>query len=104
MRLYEQLLQEAAQEKEKETADREKHQKMRAYIRRHSRSTVTGGGYVISEEIQEGEQRHLAHLQVLCDFLIWGVKGLAGSYRMAHLRRKYPVEYAHLRDIEISSE
>ena len=111
MRLYEQILQEATQEKEKENPEREKqqgirdgkHQKMRAYIRSRRRSAAAGGGYVTSEEIQEGRGRHVADLQALCDHLIYGVKGPAGSYRMAHLRRKYPVEYAHLGDIDISS-
>lgn len=105
MGLYERLLQEAAQEKEKgmENPEQERHQRMRAYIRSRRRSAVAGGGYITSEEIQEGEQRHVADLQAFCNLLICGVKGPAGSYRMAHLRRKYPVEYAYLRDIETSS-
>ena len=113
MGLYERKLQEAAQEKEKgmENPEQEKHQRMqayklqrmRAYIKSRRRSLVPGGGYVTSEEIQEGRGRHVADLQALCDLLIYGVKGPAGGYRLAHLRRKYPVEYAHLRDIEVGS-
>jgi hypothetical protein len=49
------------------------------------------------------QEKHLADLQALCGFLICGVKGSAASYRMAHLRSKYPVEYGHLKDIETSS-
>lgn len=58
---------------------------------------------MVSEEIQEDQERLLANLQALCDLLICGVKGSAGSYRLAHLKRKYLMEYAHLRDIEIGS-
>jgi hypothetical protein len=33
-----------------------------------------------------------------------GVRSFGGGYRLAYLRSKYPVAYAHFRDIEISSE
>jgi hypothetical protein len=32
------------------------------------------------------------------------VRGFNGGYRLAYLRSKYPIQYAHLRDIEISSK
>jgi hypothetical protein len=90
MGLYERILQEAAQGKEKgmENPERERHQRMRAYISSRRRRAVPGGGggYVTSEEIKEEQEKHLADLQALCGFLIWGVKAPAGGYRLAHLR------------------
>ncbi len=102
MGLYQQLLQEAAQEEEKENPEWEKRQRMRAYVRSR-RKDMSGGGYVTSEEIQEDQERHLADLQALCGLVNGGVRSMGASYRLAWLRRKYPVEYAHLRDIEIGS-
>lgn len=110
MRLYERILQEAAQEKEKENPEQEKQQrrraykrqKMRAYIRSRRRSAVaSSGGYVSSEEIQEEQERHRADLHALCNFMTGGVRSTGAGYRLAHLRNKCRVEYAHLRDIEI---
>jgi hypothetical protein len=76
---------------------------MRAYIRSRRRIT-SGGGYVTSEKMQEEQENYLADLQALRNLLVNGVKGPYGGYRMAYLRSKYPTEYAHLRDIEISSD
>ena len=61
-----------------------------------------GGGYVTSEEIQEEQKRCLADLQALRSLMVNGGRVRYGSYRLAYLKRKYPTEYAHLRDIEIS--
>jgi hypothetical protein len=58
---------------------------------------------VTSEETREEQERYLADLQTLCGFVNGGVGSMGASYRLAWLRRKYPVEYAHLRDIEIGS-
>jgi hypothetical protein len=104
--LYERLLREAAQEeKEKENPEREKQQeRMRAYVRSRRRALLEGGGYVTSEEMQEEQERYLADLQALRNFLVNGARGSYGGYRLAYLRGKYPTEYAHLRDIEISSK
>ena len=102
MGLYERLLQEAAQEEQKEDPGREKRQRMHAYIRSRRR-VVPSGGYVTSEEVQQDQERHLADMQALCALVNGGVRSMGASYRLAYLRRKYPVEYAHLRDIEISS-
>jgi hypothetical protein len=110
MRLYERILQEAAQQKDKEDPEREeqqrmrdrKHQKLRSYIRR--RAVPESSGYLTSEEARKEQERHLADLQALGDLLICGVRSLGAGYRLALLRSKYPMEYAHLRDIEISSE
>jgi hypothetical protein len=96
---------EATQEQEeKESPQREKHQRMRAYIRSRRRVLPGGGGYVTSEEVREEQKRYRADLQALRNLLDKGVRDLGGGYRLAYLRRKYPMEYAHLRDIEISSK
>jgi hypothetical protein len=58
---------------------------------------------VTLEEMREEQERHLADLQALRNLTINGARGPYGGYRLAYLRSKYPTEYAHLRDIEISS-
>ncbi len=104
MGLYERLLREASQEKEKESPQRRKQQeRMKAYIRSRRRD-IPGGGYVTSEEMREEQERCLANLQALRNLIINGGRGPHGGYRLAYLRSKYPTEYAHLRDIEISSK
>ena len=113
MGLYERLLQEAAQEeKEREDPEQEeqrrrrthKRQKMQAYIRSRRKPVPKGGGYLTSEEIKEEQDRYLADLQTLSRLMSGGVRSMGASYRLVYLRSKYPVEYAHLRDIEISSD
>lgn len=101
--LYERLLAEPAQEEEKENSGREKHQRMQAYIMSR-RKAMSGGGYVTSEEIREEQERCLAELQALRNLVVNGARSLGGGYRLAYLRSKYPTEYAHLRDLEISSK
>jgi hypothetical protein len=59
---------------------------------------------VTSDEIQEEQERYLADLQALRRLMVSGVKGLGGGYRLAYLKRKYPMEYANLRYIEIGSK
>lgn len=56
-----------------------------------------------SQEVHQDQERHLADLQALKGLVNGGVRSMGASYRLVWLRRKYPVEYAHLRDIEISS-
>jgi hypothetical protein len=104
LRLYERLLEEAAQVDDKENPQREKQERKRAYVRSRRRAVPEGGGYVTSEEMREKHERRLADLQALCNLLINRARGPYGGYRLAYLRRKYPTEYAHLRDIEISSK
>jgi hypothetical protein len=103
---YERLLAEAAQEEgDKENPEREKRQeRMRAYIRSRRRAVPVGGGYVTSEEMQEEQEKYLADLRALRNLMINGGRGTNRGYRLAYLRSKYPTEYAHLRDIEISSK
>ena len=102
MGLYERLLAEAAQAEERDDPGREKHQRMRAYVSSRRR-VVSGGGYVTSKEMREEQERYLAELQALRNLVVNGVRGLGVGYRLAYLGSKYPTEYAHLRDIEISS-
>ena len=105
MGLYQRLQREAAQAEEKESLQREKRQeRMRAYIRSRRKAMSGGGGYVTFEEMREEQERYLADLQALRSLMVNGVRGLGGGYRLAYLRSKYPTEYAHLRDIEISSD
>ncbi len=112
MGLYERLLAEAAQEKEQENPEQEeqqrrrtrKRQRMQAYISSRQTPVAEGGGYVTSEEIQKEQERHLADVQALRGLVSGGVRSMGAGYRLAWLRSKYPIEYAHLRDIEISSK
>jgi hypothetical protein len=46
----------------------------------------------------------LADLHTLHGLMSGGVRSFGARYQLAWLRSKYPVEYAHLRDIEISSK
>jgi hypothetical protein len=102
--VYERLLAEAAQEEDKENPEREKRQeRMRACIRSRRRAVPVGGGYVTSEEMQEEQEKYLADLRALRNLMINGGRGTNRGYWLAYLKRKYPTEYAHLRDIEISS-
>jgi hypothetical protein len=111
MGFYERLLQEAAQEaevnperEEQRRRQARKCQRMQAYVNSRRRAVIDEGGYVTAEEVQRDQERQLADLQALRGLVSGGVRSMGASYRLAWLRRKYPVEYAHLRDIEISSE
>jgi hypothetical protein len=105
MGLYQRLQREAAEEEEKENPEREKHQRMRAYVKSRRKAVPDGGGgYVTSEEMREEQERYLADLQALRNLLVNRARGPNGGYRLAYLRGKYPTEYAHLRDIEIRSK
>lgn len=55
-------------------------------------------------KIQEEQERYLADLQALRTLLVKGGRSLGEGSWLAYLRSKYPTEYAHLRDIEISSK
>src|SRR4051812_1113710 len=110
MGLYERLLAEAVQEAE-ENPEREerwrrqarKRQRMQAYVNNRRRAVLHEGGYVTSEVVQRLQEKCLADLRSLSGFVNGGVRSFGAGYRLAWLRSKYPAEYAHLRDIEISS-
>jgi hypothetical protein len=65
---------------------------------------IDGGGYVTSEDMREEQERYLDDLQALRRLVVNRARASNGGYRLAYLRHKYPTEYAHLRDIEMSSK
>ena len=97
MGLYERLLREAAELPE--DPNRERNERMSAYLRNLRRSVPEGGGYVTKEELEQEQQRYLTDIRKLRTFLIRGPSGMAGGYWFGYLKRKYPTEYAHLKDI-----
>ena len=110
MGLYERLLAEAVQEsgenperEERRRRQARKRQRMQAYVNSRRKTVLHEGGYVTSEEVQRGQERHLADLRALRGLVSGGVRSVGASYRLAWLRKKYKVEYVRLRDIEISS-
>ncbi len=97
MGLYERLLQEAAGLPE--DPNRERNERMSAYLGNLRGRVPEGGGYVTKEELEQEQERYLTDIRKLRTLLIKGPSGMAGGYWLAHLKRKYPTEYAHLRDI-----
>ena len=97
MGLYERLLREAAELPE--DPNRERNERMFAYLRNLRRPVPEGGGYVTTQELEEEQERYLTDIRKLRALLIKGPSGMAGGYWFAHLKRKYPTEYAHLGDI-----
>jgi hypothetical protein len=97
MELYERLLQEAAELPE--DPNWERNERMSAYLNTLRRPLIEGGGYVTKEELELEQERYLADIRKLRAFLIKGPSGMAGGYWFAHLKSRYPAEYAHLRDI-----
>ena len=97
MGLYERLLREAAELPE--DPKRERNERMSAYLRNLRKSLPEGCGYVTKEELEQEQERYLTDIRKLRALLINPPTGMAGGYWLAHLKRKYPVEYAHLRDI-----
>jgi hypothetical protein len=95
--LYERLLQEAAELPE--SPNRERNERISAYLRSRKKPVPEGGGYVTSEELRQERERYLTTIRSLHTLLInGGPSSMAGGYWLAHLKRKYPAEYAHLRD------
>lgn len=72
---------------------------MNAYLRNLRGPFLEGGGYVTKEELEREQERYLTDIRKLRALLVKGPNGMTGGYWLAHLRRKYPKEYAHLRDI-----
>ena len=97
MGLYERLLQEAAELPE--DPNRERNERMSAYLRNLKGPVPEGGGYVTKEELEQEQERYLTDIRKLRAFLIRGPSGMAGGYWFGYLKSKYPAEYAHLRDI-----
>ena len=97
MGLYERLVQEAAELPE--DPDRERNERMSAYLRNLTRRVPEGGGYVTSEELEQEQERYLTDIRSLRALLINAPSGMAGGYWLGYLKSKYPIEYARLRDI-----
>jgi hypothetical protein len=95
--LYERLLQEAAELPE--DPNRERNERMSAYLRNLRGPVLEGGGYVTKEELEQEQERYLTDIRKLRALLVNPPSGMAGGYWLAHLKRRYPTEYAHLRDI-----
>jgi hypothetical protein len=95
--LYERLVQEAAELSE--DPNRERNERISAYVRNLRRLVPEGGGYVASEELRQERERYLTDIRSLRTLLINAPTGMAGGYWLAHLKSKYPIEYVHLRDI-----
>jgi hypothetical protein len=95
--LYERLLREAAELPE--DLNRERNERMNVYLRNLRRPVPEGGGYVTEEELEQERERYLTDVRKLRALLVNPPTGIAGGYWLAHLRRKYPTEHAHLRDI-----
>ena len=72
---------------------------MSAYLRNLRRAVPKGGGYVTKEELEQEQERYLTDIRKLRALLVNPPTGMAGGYWLAHLRRKYPTEHAHLRNI-----
>jgi hypothetical protein len=49
--------------------------------------------------LEQEQQRYLTDIRKLRALLIRAPSGMAGGYWLAHLKSKYPTEYAHLRNI-----
>jgi hypothetical protein len=95
--LYERLLQEAAELPE--DPNRERNERMSAYLRNLRGPVLEGGGYVTKEELEQEQERYLTDIRKLRALLVNPPGGMAGGYWLARLKRRYPTEYAHLRDI-----
>ena len=95
--LYERLLQEAAELPE--DPNRERNERISAYLKNLRRSVPEGGGYVTKEELEQEQERYLTDIRKLRAFLIKGPSGMAGGYWFGYLKSKYPTEHAHLKDI-----
>jgi hypothetical protein len=95
--LYERLLQEAAELPE--DPNRERNERMSTYMRNLRRPVPEGGGYITSEQLEREQERYLTDIRNLRTLLINAPSGMAGGYWLAYLKSKYPIEYAHLRDI-----
>ena len=93
--LYERLVQEAAELPE--DPNRERNERISAYLENLRKRVPEGGGYVTSEELRQERERYLTDIRSLRTLLINAPSGMAGGYRLGYLKRKYPMEDAHLR-------
>ena len=99
MGLYKRLLQEAAELPE--DLNQERNERMSSYLRNLRRPVPKGGGYVTSVELEQEQERFLTDIRKLRALVINSPSGMAGGYWLGYLKSKYPIEYAHLRDIRV---
>jgi hypothetical protein len=95
--LYKRLLQEAAELPE--DPNRERNERMSAYLRSRKKPVPEDGGYVTSEELRQVREKYLTDIRTLRTLLINQPSDMAGGYWLGYLKSKYPIEYAHLRNI-----
>jgi hypothetical protein len=95
--LYERLVQEAAELPE--DPNRERNERMSAYLKNLRRPVSEGGGYVTSEELEQEQQRYLTDIRKLRALLIYGASQYPPAIPLGDLKSKYPIECAHLKDI-----
>ena len=76
--LYERLLQEAADLPE--DPNRERNERMSAYLRNLRRPVPEGGGYVTEEELEHEQGRYLTDIRKLRALLVNPPTGMAGGY------------------------
>ena len=96
---YARLLQEAAGDGEVADPARDKRERMHAYVRGRRRPAAEGGGDGSGGGLRDEQARRMAGLLALCGLVEHRPGGLSAGYALARLKRKYPVEYARLRDI-----
>ena len=77
MKLYERLLREAAELPE--DPNRERNERMSAYLRNLRRPVLEGGGYVTKEELEQEQERCLTDIRKLRALLIRGPSSMAGG-------------------------
>jgi hypothetical protein len=82
-----------------EDPNRERNGRVYAYLRNLRRPAPEGGGYVSTKELEQERDSYLPDIRNLRTLLINSPGGMAGGYWVGYLKRKYPIEYTHLRDI-----
>ena len=82
MGLYERLLQEAAELPE--NPNRERNERISAYLRSRKKPVSEGGGYVTSEELRQERERYLTDIRSHCTLLINARSGMAGGYSLGY--------------------
>ncbi len=97
MGLYERLLEEAAQL----PAESDREERLASYTR-GLRGDLPEGGYVTREELQEElreeQEKRLAQMRTLQMLIRKGPRSAYEGMALKTLQKKYPVEYARMRD------
>lgn len=88
MGLYERLVQEAAELPE--DPNRERNERISAYVRNLRRLVPEGGGYVASEELRQEQERYLTDIRNLRAILINAPSGMAGGSWLGYYKEQVP--------------